>query len=489
MAIGVTSGRTKSTSAQRSRSGETSVTQPVKRRRVILKGVVGLAFGGLLCWLIVTHTLAAYLAVVAPELALRIHPHHPLAGVRLADRRLAIELAEAIESQKASRSSKPRRLNFGGPIAQDKSADVKPSDQPVKPGPPQVAGDVRRQIKRLVEPMLVSDPLNARALRILGQLALLEDNTAKAATFMRAAASLTPRESTAALWVMQHSFQQKDYPTTIHYADSILRTTPRLSRYVVPLLAHLAEDAAQRASIVSLLQSDPPWRARFLAQMTDSISDSRTPMMLLLDLRQAQSPPTRGELAQYLRFLLARKNYELAYYTWLQFLPPERLTQAALLFNGQFELSPSGLPFDWALHAGSGATIAIVPRIDRRDGQALRIDFQHGRVAFRGATQMTMIAPGTYRFKGKLRGKLSGKRGLKWRISCADKPHSVLGESQMFVGLAPQWQRFSFDVEVPPEGCRAQQVRLLLDARSASEQLVSGSVFYDDLQIVRVETN
>jgi len=38
---------------------------------------------------------------------------------------------------------------------------------------------------------------------------------------------------------------------------------------------------------------------------------------------------------------------------------------------------------------------------------------------------------------------------------------------------------------VPDADCKAQQVRLALDARSASEQLITGSIWYDQLQIVR----
>jgi len=58
---------------------------------------------------------------------------------------------------------------------------------------------------------------------------------------------------------------------------------------------------------------------------------------------------------------------------------------------------------------------------------------------------------------------------------------------------APGWSparcrpgpEFSVAFAVPDADCKAQQVRLALDARSASEQLITGSIWYDQLQIVR----
>jgi hypothetical protein len=76
---------------------------------------------------------------------------------------------------------------------------------------------------------------------------------------------------------------------------------------------------------------------------------------------------------------------------------------------------------------------------------------------------------------------------LQWSISCAGRGKPALGEGPMFVGVAPKWGEFDFTFTVPETECRAQELRLVLAARSASEQLVSGTVWYDDLQISRLE--
>ena len=55
----------------------------------------------------------------------------------------------------------------------------------------------------------------------------------------------------------------------------------------------------------------------------------------------------------------------------------------------------------------------------------------------------------------------------------------------MLLGSQPSWKEFKVQFRVPDTGCRAQIVRLDLDARSASEQFISGSMWFDDLQILR----
>jgi hypothetical protein len=106
---------------------------------------------------------------------------------------------------------------------------------------------------------------------------------------------------------------------------------------------------------------------------------------------------------------------------------------------------------------------------------------------FGGVTQVIMLPPGTYQFQGKYKGNVIGRRGLQWRIACASRASSQIGESQMLVGVAMTWKPFDFSFTVPKSDCRAQSVRLAFGARSASEKFVSGSIWYDELQISRTE--
>src|SRR5262249_31434709 len=116
---------------------------------------------------------------------------------------------------------------------------------------------------------------------------------------------------------------------------------------------------------------------------------------------------------------------------------------------------------------------------------ALLVDFAYGRANYvHDVRQLVMLTPGTYEFKGQYKGQLVGPRGLKWRIVCESGP--TLEESPMIIGMMPSWRTIAFTFTVPAQDCRAQYVKLDLDARTASEQLVTGSMMFDGLLIPRV---
>jgi hypothetical protein len=453
--------------------------------------VIGLAgFGALLMWLIITKSLVAYLASVAPETALMLSPANPEALLNLVDRELIARI-EAARRDEAKAASSTQHLIAAAPNATDRlpewaqlGARARGDNASMSDAASSRYSD--DQLRAWAELALVNDPLNARALRILGQLAAAAGDEASTEKFMEAAASRSLHERLPIYYMMVKRLQEKNYAASLYFADALLRTTPEALGDVMPTLAFVAGTPAATGELTKILAKNPPWRSAFLQALPSAVIDVRTPLTVLLAIKDSPDPPGAADLRPYLNFLVDKKQYELAYYAWLQFLPPEQLAKVGALYNGKFEFTPSDLPFDWVMGAGAGTTTEILKWADAEDANGLLIRFEQGRVEFPGISELLMLAPGDYRFHGKFKGELVGRRGLKWRLACAGTG-ALIAESPMLIGAHPIWKDLEFSFTVPAENCRAQQLRLDLDARMSSEQFVTGAMWFGDLDISRAD--
>jgi hypothetical protein len=461
------------------------------RLRAVALGALSLV----LAWLVVERSLVAYLAEVAPQAALFLAPNDARALANLADRvytrrwvdqqrgKPAPQAGANTAADQAGASDGNARLGAWSGLALKAAEKNVPGEDPAE-----IAGlsdaEITEKVRRWAEAAVANDPFNARALRVLGQLAADANDKERAALFMRAAADRSHHESLAVYWLLHYNIERNDFAAAIGNADVLLRTRPEIAGAVVAALGQIAEKGGAE-DLKAILAGNPPWRAQFFNAMMNGISDARTPLDLLLSLRNTDNPPTFAELKPYIDFLVGHRLYELAHYTWLQFLPLEQLSSTGFLFNSSFELPPSGLSFDWVMRPGAGANAEITTHPDRSDARALLVQFGLGRVEFPGVTQLLMLPPGKYEISGKHKGQISGRRGLKWKVRCAGK-QAVLAESDMMLGAVPEWDVFRFSLTVPDSDCPAQYLRLELDARMASEQIVSGEMWFDDLRLVRL---
>jgi hypothetical protein len=467
-----------------------------------------------LVWLVLSRTFAAYLATTAPETALLLQPNEPTALVSLAEQGLnaaiaakdrdapnATDARRALDEPNLDRLSGLARLAEQAMKGQSEgrepptqpraAAPAQPAPSPAAPvtatpsAPPSPASDFSLdEVRALAVRAIAIAPLDAKAMGILARAAGLSGDEARTEVLMRQTARLSFRESYAVYWLLEQAERNGDWAAVLRHGDTLMRTRLPARPFVIPFLARLAEQKDHSAAFIETLAAAPPWRQEFMRGMTSQITDARTPLNLLLALQSTPNPPSIEEQTSYIQFLLSRKFHELAYYTWLQFQPREELSRIGPLYNRNFERAPSGLPFDWTLPATSSAVAEIRKLPDQDDNRALVIEFSQGRAAFSGVSQMTLAAPGTYVVKGRYRGRLVGTRGLIWRVLCVEGL-TPLGQSEQILGDAPDWREFSFSFAIPAKDCRAQTLRLELDARSASEQLVSGAMWFDDLDMSR----
>ena len=337
------------------------------------------------------------------------------------------------------------------------------------------------RVRALASAALLLEPLSGRALRILGQATKDRENIRR---FMDAAVATSLHESSAALWLIDFNFERKNYAETARLADVLLRAEPNTAAYPLGILGRMAETDG-RSEVHKLLAQKPPWRPLFFQHLEWGISDARTPLELLLALQGDDAGPSSEEVQLYISFLMRNKLYDLAYYTWLLFLPEEQLSSTGLLANADFTFPLSGEAFDWDLKGAEGVRIGIDPEPDNPKKPALHLSFLGGRVGEHGVSQKLTLSPGDYRMSGRQMGNLVGPRGVRWQVSCLDSPSSPpLAVSPMLTG-ASQWARFELQIKVPNVACPAQEVRLYLDARSASERVVSGHIWFDGLNIQR----
>lgn len=414
----------------------------------ILRLVIFVLFGVVLCWLVLSNSLTAYLLANRPQTALFQRPKDAESLFALADAEI--------------------------------NGDSTSLDQPA--GREQLTPKRLKALREQVETAVMIYPLSSRGYRLLGQIAELQGFGGEVEKFMRAATRRSLRESFAVYWMMRKNFERKNYSAAAYYADVLLRSANAIDA-ALPYLARMAEDKNGRREVERLLAANPLWRLGFFTELGSYITDARTPLELLLSLKDTQTAPTTKELNAYQLFLVAHNLYDLAYDAWLQFLPSEKLEGVGFLFNGKFESQPSGAPFDWQWTEGVNVVSDLASRPENASDHALVIELGPGRVEFPSINQTIMLTPGTYVLKGSLMGEVIGPRGLNWKVTCVNG--AAIGQSETILGSFPEWRNFEFPLVVPDSGCSVQSLQLLFAARSPSEQLVSGEIWFDDLSISR----
>ena len=347
-----------------------------RRRSLGIRFLILAPIAVFLAYEVATRSVAAYFAATDPEWSLRLRSTNVIALGNLAQDKL----------RNASNS------DANTADGRDSRADQPPQTDPALSFyPAGLDAEGEAAIRSLAEQTLLNEPLNARAFRILGQLSDRNADKDQTRTLMQAAVRRSLRESLAVYWMMQDSYAKKDYGAALRYADVLLRTRPQHLIHVMPMLGQMAETEPATDQLKRLLANNPSWRPQFFAQFPDAITDARTPLNFLLTLRNSTNPPSNAELSSYVNFLIRHGFYDLAYYTWLQFLPVEQLSKVGRLFNGGFETETSGLPFDWTFGPGKNSVTKIVARPGGE--HALFMQFGPGRVEFPGVKQLIVLPP------------------------------------------------------------------------------------------------
>jgi hypothetical protein len=155
---------------------------------------------------------------------------------------------------------------------------------------------------------------------------------------------------------------------------------------------------------------------------------------------------------------------------------------AQFIFNGKFDRELTEGGFDWEIApeapSKAGALVDLMPQPGR--GGVLQIEFTGRKFPTPLVRQVLVVLPGRYVFQGEfLASRLQSKEGLVWSWVCAADGREV-GRTSTLKDTTGKWQKFRFEIDIPP-GC-GSAVGLQLQAAAYSESLagIKGVVMFDN---------
>ena len=456
------------TGGARRLGGEKNQRKPASRTLLAIQIAIAL----LLFWQIVTRSVAACLWQVAPASALALAPGNSSARLQLAEWMLGQGGADQPPAMAVP------RLN--SPAAQAQAMAILARGIAAPMVPPDISAADRAAIQQLAAQAWLSQPLNPRAPRLLGQIT---ESGPKAAVLMARARALSMHEPLANYWLLQAAFLASDFSAALDHADVLLRAQPDSHPIVIPVLARMAENPAGAGPLEAVLHRNPPWRALFFLTIINSIARPGIVSDLLLALQQGPAPATAEEVNACLAWLVKSGLHGQARNLWQRLSPAASPSRDEALFDGNFDAPPSATPFDWHLLSGGGVRLAITAAPGKAGQNALRLEFLEQTVSALEIRQTMVLEPGSHVFSGSVSGDFRASRGLRWQIACAGNPYAPFAASPPLNGNLAGWREFAFAFAVPATGCAAQLASLDVYAVSGSERIVTGTAWFTGLAV------
>jgi hypothetical protein len=348
-----------------------------------------------------------------------------------------------------------------------------------------ISGDERKTLISRERQRLLDEPFDRFALVNLSVLHGLDGDQAKGNSFTFLAAKRSLRDLPAQAASIQLLLNERDYSAALIRLDGVLRSHPDRSKEFYPLLISLAESEDGLMPVAKLLNQMPPWRNSFLQFAARDIDRANTFHNIMFQIKENEGVVDDDALRLNLKYLIVAKKFDTAYFVWLDFLMPDDLRRADMIFDGDFRLQPRNMIFDWNIIPAKNADISVAPRLGRASDSVLKLDFLNSREHFANVFQTLHLAKGHYRLQGEVRAEnLVTTGGLLWQVTCFEN-NTVLGQGSQISSTGP-WTPFTFDFEVAIENCTMQRLTLVSEPNFSIAQIISGQIYFDSFQLERL---
>jgi hypothetical protein len=327
-----------------------------------------------------------------------------------------------------------------------------------------------------------AEPLERSALQNLVILNSLAGNKQKSDSIAQVLAKYSRRSIGAQLAAMQIDFSKGELESGFGRMDGVLRARPEFSKILFSSMKAQIADKKARAALASIIAKDPPWRAKFFEEVLVNDNKGVASYAILSAIRTAGGKVHDLEKRDLLIQLAKAKQYDQAYFVWLDLLPPSDMVRVKNVFDGGFDVTPKQMIFDWNIWNRKSARFDVIPRPGQAGNGVLRAEFYADTVGSQYIYQYLRLAPGKYSLSFDVQvDSIKNETGLVVRVGCLGGP--LLAESKPILEKGP-WETRSDEFAVSGDDCGTQFLRVENRSSAVLDREISGRFLFDNFNIV-----
>jgi hypothetical protein len=313
----------------------------------------------------------------------------------------------------------------------------------------------------LARPAALADPLNVRAVRILG-LALDANNKIAAVRVMRAAEKLSWRDTPTSMWALRDAALSQNVPGVLNQIDALARRQVQSDITSKVFYGGLA-DAPSRHAFAGLLASNPPWRSGFFANIRVNLQPSSYEQMemLLEELDRTNAPSSPEERLTFIDRMADSGQAGHARAYWIRSFHISPAAPAQTPYDPQFraiaarQSSAATSPFEWAINQDANQFVGL-----RQTDKGPALDVAPGAEDGTALISQTLVlAPGPHLINTLVEGP-AGQAPAGWQLACSQSDAPLI---RTFAH--PGEELSGITIDVPTSGCSTQRLILTANGR------------------------
>lgn len=266
-------------------------------------------------------------------------------------------------------------------------------------GPEATATD-RTRADGLARRALRRDATAVVAASALGINAQARGEVQEARRLFAYAEALSRRDMQTQLWSIEDAVARDDVPGALKHYDIALRTSPRASTLLFPILASAITDDAVRTALLQTLVRGASWTPHFVNFVASQGPEPKAAAALFAELDRARVPVSPEARARLVDSLISKELYREA---WNYYAASHPGVTPSTSRDPRFQADAAKASlFDWTPMEVAGIAASMQ---SGEDGDAGGFDFSAApSVGGAMLQQMQMLPPGEYLLQGSSRG-------------------------------------------------------------------------------------